>query len=66
MNWHNGITAYQPVRKGDNFLVRGGMRTIEFKVVETDPVEFCIVAQDIVIHTGECFSLLYSPSDLML
>lgn len=44
--------AYRPVRKGDTFLVRGGMRTVEFKVIETDPSEFCIVAQDTVIHTG--------------
>lgn len=28
------------------------MRTVEFKVIETDPSEFCIVAQDTVIHTG--------------
>ncbi|KAG9020977.1 AAA ATPase cdc48 [Tulasnella sp. JGI-2019a] len=27
------------------------MRTVEFKVIETDPQEFCIVAQDTVIHT---------------
>lgn len=46
------MTAYRPVRKGDTFLVRGGMRTVEFKVVETDPAEYCIVAQDTVIHTG--------------
>lgn len=46
--------AYRPVRKGDTFLVRGGMRTVEFKVVETDPAEYCIVAQDTVIHTGMC------------
>ena len=45
--------AYRPVRKGDTFLVRGGMRTVEFKVIETDPAEFCIIAQDTVIHTGE-------------
>jgi len=25
---------------------------VEFKVVETDPAEYCIVAQDTVIHTG--------------
>ena len=24
------------------------MRTVEFKVVETDPAEYCIVAQDTV------------------
>lgn len=35
---------------GDLFLVRGGMRAVEFKVVETDPAEFCIVAPDTVIH----------------
>ena len=45
------------MRKGDTFLVRGGMRTVEFKVIETDPSEFCIVAQDTVIHTGMFFTL---------
>jgi len=40
------LEAYRPVRKGDLFLVRGGMRAVEFKVVETDPVEYCIVAPD--------------------
>jgi transitional endoplasmic reticulum ATPase len=47
------FVAYRPVRKGDTFLVRGGMRTVEFKVMETDPAEYCIVAQDTVIFTGE-------------
>lgn len=27
--------------QNDTFLVRGGMRTVEFKVVETDPAEYC-------------------------
>ncbi|MCO5573430.1 hypothetical protein L7F22_027201 [Adiantum nelumboides] len=45
------LEAYRPVRKGDTFTVRGGMRAVEFKVIETDPAEFCIVAQDTVIHT---------------
>lgn len=44
------LEAYRPVRKGDLFLVRGAMRAVEFKVVETDPAEYCIVAQDTVIH----------------
>jgi len=44
------LEAYRPVRKGDTFLVRGGMRAVEFKVVETDPAEYCIVAPDTVIH----------------
>lgn len=38
--------AYRPVRKGDLFLVRGGMRSVEFKVIETDPGEYCVVAPD--------------------
>ena len=33
-----------------SFLVRGGMRAVEFKVVETDPSPCCIVAPDTVIH----------------
>jgi transitional endoplasmic reticulum ATPase len=39
------LEAYRPVRKGDLFLVRGGMRAVEFKVVETDPAEYCIVSR---------------------
>jgi len=42
--------AYRPVRKGDLFIVRAGFRPVEFKVVETDPGECCIVAPDTVIH----------------
>lgn len=42
--------AYRPVRQGDLFTCRGGMRQVEFKVVEVDPPEFGIVAQDTVIH----------------
>lgn len=49
------LEAYRPVRKGDTFLVRGGMRPVEFKVIETDPAEYCIVAQDTVIHTGKYY-----------
>ncbi|KAI9007944.1 transitional endoplasmic reticulum ATPase [Phycomyces nitens] len=44
------LEAYRPVRKGDLFLVRGGMRAVEFKVVQTDPEDYCIVVQDTVIH----------------
>ncbi|MCO5561671.1 hypothetical protein L7F22_015292 [Adiantum nelumboides] len=40
------LEAYRPVRKGDLFLVRGGMRSVEFKVIEADPAEYCIVAPD--------------------
>ena len=44
------LEAYRPVHKGDLFVVRGGMRAVEFKVVETDPSGYCIVAPDTVIH----------------
>jgi len=44
------LEAYRPIHKGDIFLIRGGMRAVEFKVVETDPSPYCIVAPDTVIH----------------
>lgn len=44
------MEAYRPIRRGDLFLVRGGMRGVEFKVVETDPTPYCIVAPETVIH----------------
>ncbi|XP_062209846.1 cell division cycle protein 48 homolog [Phragmites australis] len=41
------LHAYRPVRKGDLFLVRGGMRSVEFKVMDIEPAaEYCIVALD--------------------
>jgi transitional endoplasmic reticulum ATPase len=45
------LEAYRPVRKGDLFVVRAAMRAVEFKVVETDPAEYCIVRNPFV-----CFS----------
>lgn len=44
------LEAYRPMHKDDAFIVRGGMRAVEFKVVETDPVPYCIVAPDTIIH----------------
>jgi len=44
------LEAYRPIHKGDIFIVRGGMRAVEFKVVETEPAPYCIVAPDTVIH----------------
>jgi len=42
--------AYRPVMKGDIFQCKGAMRTVEFKVVDTDPSPYCIVSPDTVIH----------------
>ena len=36
--------------KGDVFLVRGGMRAVEFKVIETDPNPYCVVSPETVVH----------------
>jgi transitional endoplasmic reticulum ATPase len=47
-----GFIAKRPVRKGDTFLFRAGMRTVEFKVVDTDPTEYCIVDDDTIIFSG--------------
>lgn len=44
------LEAYRPIHKDDVFLVRGNLRPVEFKVVETDPQPYCIVAPDTVIH----------------
>merc|ERR1712151_29322 len=44
------LEAYRPVRQGDLFLVRGGFRPVEFKVVGVEPGEFVIVAPDTTIH----------------
>uniref|UniRef100_A0A7E4UM96 vesicle-fusing ATPase n=1 Tax=Panagrellus redivivus TaxID=6233 RepID=A0A7E4UM96_PANRE len=42
--------AYRPVHKGDIFSVTAAMRTVEFKVVDTAPEPFSIVAPDTIIH----------------
>lgn len=44
------LEAYRPVHKDDIFLVRGSMRAVEFKVVDTDPSPHCIVAPDTVLY----------------
>lgn len=41
--------CYRPVRKGDTFLVRGGFKAVEFKIVEVDPGEFCIVSPNTML-----------------
>ena len=39
-----------PALPDDIFLVRGSMRAVEFKVMDTDPSPHCIVAPDTVIY----------------
>ncbi|CAL2032915.1 unnamed protein product [Caenorhabditis brenneri] len=44
------LEAYRPLHKGDIFTVQAAMRTVEFKVVETEPAPACIVSPDTMIH----------------
>lgn len=45
---HNYKELYQEngvkFKKGDFFLIMGGMRSVEFKVIETDPQDYCVIA----------------------
>jgi transitional endoplasmic reticulum ATPase len=43
--------AYRPLKKGDLFIVRGGFKAVEFKVVATEPGEFGIVAPTTMMFT---------------
>lgn len=45
------LESYRPVKKGDSFVCRGAMRSVEFKVVEVDPGDYCIVSPDTIIHS---------------
>jgi len=42
--------AYRPVRQGDIFIACNGIRQIKFKIIQVDPLEFGIIAQDTVIY----------------
>ena len=39
-----------PVPTGNTFLVHEGMKTVEFKVMETNPSPYCIVAPETMIY----------------
>eukprot|EP01017_Pseudomicrothorax_dubius_P006192 TRINITY_DN1172_c0_g1_i1.p1 TRINITY_DN1172_c0_g1~~TRINITY_DN1172_c0_g1_i1.p1 ORF type:complete len:820 (-),score=327.32 TRINITY_DN1172_c0_g1_i1:125-2584(-) len=43
--------AYRPVKKGDTFVIRGGFKAVEFKVVATEPKDYGIVAPSTVLFT---------------
>lgn len=43
--------AYRPVRKNDTFIVRGGFKAVEFKIVEAEPKEYGIVAPNTMLFT---------------
>lgn len=41
--------CYRPVRKGDTFIVRGNFLAVEYRVMEVDPGDMCIVTPDTVL-----------------
>lgn len=43
--------AYRPLKQGDLFLVRGGFKAVEFKVVACEPKEYGIVAPSTMLFT---------------
>lgn len=44
------LEAYRPVSKNDVIPISAGLRTVHFRVMETDPEGGCIVAQDTTVH----------------
>jgi transitional endoplasmic reticulum ATPase len=46
--------CYRPVKKDDTFIVRGGFKAVEFKIVDVDPPEYGIVSpQTTLFDEGE-------------
>jgi transitional endoplasmic reticulum ATPase len=43
--------AYRPLKKGDLFIVRGGFKAVEFKVVACEPKDYGIVAPSTMLFT---------------
>lgn len=43
--------CYRPVHAGNKFIVQTKTRLIEFKVIETEPSPYCIVAPETIIHS---------------
>jgi transitional endoplasmic reticulum ATPase len=41
--------CYRPVRKNDTFIVRGQFKAVEFKIVDVDPPEHCIVSPNTML-----------------
>jgi len=44
------LDSYRPIKKGDIFKIKNDEKSVEFKVIEIDPVDYCIVGPDTVIY----------------
>jgi transitional endoplasmic reticulum ATPase len=58
------LDSYRPIKKGDLFIVEGPQKPIEFKVIEIDPVDYCIVGPDTLIFCEGEYIKREEPSDL--
>ena len=46
--------TFRPIKKNDTFIVRGGFRPVEFKVVDVEPPEYAIITdQTTLFDEGE-------------
>lgn len=43
------MDAYRPVKKGDRFISRRAMKSVEFKIVEVEPGPYAIVGPDTLV-----------------
>lgn len=44
--------AFRPVRMGDVFTVRNSTQDVEFRIVNSDPPDLCIVGEDTIVVVG--------------
>ncbi|AEA38848.1 cell division control protein 48 (nucleomorph) [Cryptomonas paramecium] len=44
------LDAYRPVKKGDSFFIQMNQHAVQFKIVQTEPTEYCIVGPDTLIY----------------
>jgi hypothetical protein len=43
------MDAYRPVKRGDRFMSRRAMKSVEFKIVEVEPGPYAIVGPDTLV-----------------
>ena len=59
------LEAYRPIHKGDNFVIRGGMRAVEFKVTKQHAASFGKIYFNLTDTTADQ-SLIQSIQYLMI
>ena len=44
------LDSYRPIKKGDTLKIKNHEHSVEFKIMEIDPVDYCIVGPDTIIY----------------